>query len=109
MAHRKEEKAKAKEERKKEKEKRRKEKEIEKELRVVKDVEGKVIPTEGRPHSTYAGRAATRARGFLRKTKEWDKKVAAESEMLHSPRVIIDPKGKKYITGGGTKKPNYKN
>ena len=37
--------------------------------REVRDVKGKVISREGRPHSTYAGRVAERRRGYLRKNK----------------------------------------
>jgi len=39
------------------------------EEREVRDVKGKVISREGRPHSTYAGRVAERRRGYLRKNK----------------------------------------
>ena len=51
------------------KEKHQKESAKRKEAREVRDVKGKVISREGRPHSTYEGRVAERRRGYLRKNK----------------------------------------
>ena len=51
------------------KEKYQKESAKRKEAREVRDVKGKVISREGRPHSTYEGRGSERRRGYLRKNK----------------------------------------
>lgn len=46
----------------------------------IRDVEGKVISREGKPHSTYEGRLAERRRGYLRKTKEFEESALEESK-----------------------------
>ena len=56
-----------------------KEAEKRKQAREVRDVKGKVIPERG-PHSTYAGRASERARGYLRKHKKFIEAAEAESK-----------------------------
>ena len=56
-----------------------KQKEKRKQAREVRDVEGKVIPERG-PHSTYEGKSAERARGYIRKHRKFIEKAEAESK-----------------------------
>ena len=57
-----------------------KQKQKRKQATEVKDVTGKVIPVEKRPHSTYEGRSAERRRGYLLKTKKFEDAVRKQSE-----------------------------
>ena len=56
-----------------------KEKEKRKQLIEVRDVEGKVIPDRG-PHTTYEGKRAERARGYIRKHEKFIKSAEEESK-----------------------------
>ena len=64
-----------------------KEKEKIREGREVRDVKGKVISREGRPHSTYAGRVAERRRGYLRKNKMLPGQVNEKKRIQIRPKV----------------------
>ena len=55
--------------------------------REVRDVKGKVISREGRPHSTYAGRVAERRRGYLRKNKMLPGQVNEKKRIQIRPKV----------------------
>ena len=57
-----------------------KQKQKRKQATEVKDVTGKVIPVEKRPHSTYEGRSAERRRGYRRESKKWHEQAATESQ-----------------------------
>ena len=46
----------------------------------IRDVEGKVISREGKPHSTFEGRYSERARGYIRKHEKFIKSAEEESK-----------------------------
>jgi len=55
--------------------------------REVRDVKGKVISVEKRPHSTYAGRGAERRRGYLRKNKMLPGQANEKKRIQIRPKV----------------------
>ena len=69
------------------KEKYQKESAKRKEAREVRDVKGKVISREGRPHSTYEGRVAERRRGYLRKNKMLPGQANEKKRIQIRPKV----------------------
>ena len=76
-----------------------KQKEKRKQAREVRDVEGKVIPVAGKPHTTRAGRMAERRRGYLRDTKKFEDAARKQSESrnrrTHLGEIRLKKKGGK--------------